>query len=344
VLVLNDYALRSGLARHARGDYPAHLLQGVVELQERFDLHLLREPRKKPSSRLARNLRTQLRGLLAALTADVVVSAGGYETVFLGLARHYLKRDRPGLVAIVHRPAPPGPAGRLLLAAYAGHDAMLCISPVAYDQLTRRRIPGARRVDWGVDLSFYPATPLPEDGPLEHRPVRIFSVGKTKRDHDVLVSAMAGVDAELVLYTDEPSAPTVPAPGNVTVHVAPAGREGISYAELKAEYARSHLVAVPLRQSRDLNGISSVVEAMASGRGVLCTRTDGLAVDPEKLGFGRCLPVGDEAAWHTAIAEAVSDRARLAEWGRRARSVAEADYDFARFAAELAWQVEAAKP
>ncbi|HEX6678605.1 MAG TPA: glycosyltransferase [Actinomycetes bacterium] len=341
VLVLNDHALRSGLSRHRRGDYPAHLLHGLVQLQARFDVALLREDgwaARLPRRRLPRNLSSQLRALLLARRHDVLVSGSGYETVLAAVARRLLGLRRPGLVAIVHRPPPPGAAGRLLRFAYAAHDALLCISPLAYAELSAGpRAGNLRRVDWGVDLDFYRPTPVPAGAP-----VRLLSVGKTKRDHDVLVRAMAGLPALLELYCDAASAPTVPPPPNVTVHVAPPGGESLSYAALRREYARCHLVAVALRRSDDLCGLSSVVEAMACGRGVLCTRTRGAAVDPEALGFGRSAPVGDAAAWRDLIAGAVRDPALLAAWGARAREVAESRYDLERFAAELAASIEAA--
>ncbi len=337
VLVLNDYALRSGLDRHRRGDYPAHLLHGLVQLQERFDVGLLPEGGLAARRRLGRNLATQIRALLAAWRYDVVVSGGGYETLLVAVARRALRLRRPGLVAIVHRPPPPGAAGRLVRFAYAAHDRLLCISPLAHAELAAGACADRlRRVDWGVDLDFYRATPVPGD-----TPVRLLAVGKTKRDHDVLVRAMAGLPARLTLYCDAASAPAAGVPPNVTVHVAPPGGESVTYADLLDEYERSHLVAVPLRQSDDLNGLSSVVEAMACGRGVLCTRTRGTAVDPEALGFGRCQPPGAADAWRDAIARAVRDPALLAAWGARAREVAESDFDLDRFAGELAASVEA---
>jgi glycosyltransferase involved in cell wall biosynthesis len=341
VLVLNDYALRQGLHRHRRGDYPAHLLYGLVQLRARFDVALLREDgwaARLPRRRLWRNLSTQVRALLAARRYDVLVSGSGYETLLAAVARRLLRLRRPGLVAIVHRPPPAGAVGRLVRFAYAAHHTLLCISPLAYAELAAgTRAGNVRRVDWGVDLDFYRPTPVPGEGP-----VRLLSVGKTKRDHDVLVRAMAGLPALLTLYCDAASAPDTPLPPNVTVHVAPPGGESVSYAALHREYARSHLVAVPLRRSNDLNGFSSVMEAMASGRGVLCTRTRGAAVDPEALGFGRCAPPGDAAGWRDLIAEVVRDPVLLAEWGERARKVAESDYDLERFVVEIAASIEAA--
>ena len=341
VLVLNDYALRSGLWRHRRGDYPEHLLYGLVRLQARFDVALLREDgwaARLPRRRLPRNLATQLRALLLAWRHDVLVSGSGYETLLAAAARRLLGLRRPGLVAIVHRPPPPGAAGWLLRFAYAAHQALLCISPLAYAALAAGRCAdNLRRVDWGVDLDFYRPTPLPDGAP-----VRLLSVGKTKRDHDVLVRAMAGLPALLSLYCDAASAPAVPPPPNVTVHVAPPGGESLSYAALQREYARSHLVVVALRRPDDLSGLSSVLEAMACGRGVLCTAPAPGAVDPEALGFGRCAPAGDAAAWRDLIAGAVRDPALLAAWGARAREVAESRYGLERFVGELAASIEAA--
>jgi glycosyltransferase involved in cell wall biosynthesis len=341
VLVLNDYALAAGLDRHRRGDYPGHLVHGLARLPGHFDIGLLREDAwaaRVGRHRVLRNLATQLRAAAVARRHDVLVSLGGYETLLAAILRRAFRRRRPGLVALVHRPVPVGAAGRLMRSAYAGHDLLLCISPLAYAQLSAGTVQTqVRRIPWGVDLDFYRPTELSDDTPL-----RVLSVGKTKRDHNVLVRAITGLPAELTLYCDAASAPTVPIPPNVRVHVAPRGGESIPYSSLGREYERSHVVAVPLRESDDLNGISSVLEAMASGRGVLCTRTRGSAIDVEGHGFGRALPPGDADAWRAALIEVVGDRALLAEWGARAVKIAESDYDLDRFVARLAAGIEAA--
>src|SRR4029077_18856004 len=65
--------------------------------------------------------------------------------------------------------------------------------------------------------------------------------------------------------------------------------------ELRDLYARSRFVVVPLCPSDTDNGVTVILEAMAMGRPVICSRTEG-QVDVIREGqTGLYVPIGDVA-------------------------------------------------
>ncbi|HEX6123398.1 MAG TPA: glycosyltransferase family 4 protein, partial [Ktedonobacterales bacterium] len=74
-----------------------------------------------------------------------------------------------------------------------------------------------------------------------------------------------------------------------------------SPSELRDVYARSRFVVVPLFPSLRDHGITSVFEAMAMGKAVICTQTDGLTGMVEDGVTGILVPPGNPDALRAAI-------------------------------------------
>jgi glycosyltransferase involved in cell wall biosynthesis len=126
---------------------------------------------------------------------------------------------------------------------------------------------------------------------------------------DLLVRAMEGIDAELVVVGDGPDDTLVRslAPPNVSF----AGR--VPRDELRALYARADVFVMP---SRSETWGMAMQEAAAVGLPLIATEAPGAAHDLIEEGVnGYRVPVDDVAALHEALVKAAADPA----WRERAR-------------------------
>jgi glycosyltransferase involved in cell wall biosynthesis len=123
---------------------------------------------------------------------------------------------------------------------------------------------------WLVDQKFW--------RPINGSTDMICAVGREMRDYSTLIEAIrdwnvpchiaAKVDAgkrdQWIADLDH----TRTLPPHVTIGAKP-------YAELRALYARSRFVVIPLYPTDTDNGVTAMTEAMAMGKAVICTRVAG---------------------------------------------------------------------
>jgi glycosyltransferase involved in cell wall biosynthesis len=101
--------------------------------------------------------------------------------------------------------------------------------------------------------------------------------------------------------------------------------------ELRDLYARSRFVVVPLQPSDTDNGVTVILEAMAMGKPVICSRTRG-QVDVIQEGVtGIYVPVGDAGALRKAILTLWNEPLRAQEMGRNARAYVERYHTLEKF-------------
>jgi glycosyltransferase involved in cell wall biosynthesis len=138
--------------------------------------------------------------------------------------------------------------------------------------VNRLGIPRSRLVElrWLVDQKFW----RPTNGSTD----MICAVGREMRDYSTLIEAVADWDVPCHIaakadvgkwdqwMTDlrDPRA----LPRHITV-----GSK--AYAELRALYARSRFVVIPLHPTDTDNGVTVMTEAMAMGKAVICSRVSG---------------------------------------------------------------------
>jgi glycosyltransferase involved in cell wall biosynthesis len=206
------------------------------------------------------------------------------------------------------------------LIARSGMDR-LCVPAPRQRQLAvvRWGMPTARLVDvgWPVDTSFW--HPMAGAGDM------ICSVGSEMRDYPTLLEALSTLDVpchiargvNLLNPTFMPDGEPMSAegrllPANVTVGAK-------SPVELRDLYARSRIVVIPLLPTDSDNGVTAVAEAMAMGRAIIATATEGRA---EVLRDGvNCLLVAprDPMALREAIVALWNDPDRCAQLGAAGR-------------------------
>jgi glycosyltransferase involved in cell wall biosynthesis len=127
-----------------------------------------------------------------------------------------------------------------------------------------------RFIPYYVDEKFW--RPLPAEQNL------ICSVGVEMRDYPTLIEAMrkldmrchiaAGASRGIIYDTVKAIYNCGPIPSNITV-----GK--LEPLELRNIYASSRFVVIPLLPSDSDNGLTSILEAMAMGKAVICSRTKG---------------------------------------------------------------------
>jgi glycosyltransferase involved in cell wall biosynthesis len=170
--------------------------------------------------------------------------------------------------------------------------------------------------------------------PMRRETDTICAAGMEMRDYPTLIRALDGLDIPCHLavgLTRGVLFDTVSAihrmgelPANITV-----GRK--KSAELRELYARSRFVVIPLRATDTDNGLTCMLEAMAMGKAVICSRTKG-QVDVMVDGVtGMFVPQGDPAALREAILKLWNDPALCDEMGRKARERLEAYHSIEQF-------------
>jgi glycosyltransferase involved in cell wall biosynthesis len=193
-----------------------------------------------------------------------------------------------------------------------------------------------------VDQIFYSARPADVD--------MICGVGAEMRDYTTLLEAVRGLGIRCHVAADHVRVPgrfrllndrRVPIGSlgagndpNITV-----GRMPLT--ALRDLYARSRFVVVPLLPSDTDNGVTVILEAMAMGKPVICSRTKG-QVDVIQEGVtGLYVPVGDAGALRKAIELLWNEPQRAEQMGRDARAFVERHHTLEKFTATTRSAAEA---
>jgi glycosyltransferase involved in cell wall biosynthesis len=111
--------------------------------------------------------------------------------------------------------------------------------------------------------------------------------------------------------------------------------------ELRNLYARSRFIVIPLLPSDADNGVTCILQAMAMGKPVICSRTRG-QVDVIQEGVtGLYVPPGDAAALRQAILSLWNDPQRAWQMGRDARAYIEKCHTLEMFTSTVRSAAEA---
>lgn len=156
-------------------------------------------------------------------------------------------------------------------------------------------------VPYWVDERFFAPAAIEQD--------MICAVGDSKRDYRTLLDALADQPTPCRIVTQATRQQDAVGDWGVTGQVlgnASSSLENViigaaSPSELRDVYARSRFVVVPLFPSLRDHGITSVFEAMAMGKAVICTQTDGLTGMVEDGVTGILVPPGNPDALRAAI-------------------------------------------
>ncbi len=199
-------------------------------------------------------------------------------------------------------------------------------------QIPRENIKLIKR---GTDQKFW--------RPISAETDRICSVGMEMRDYATLIDALKTLNISCHIATGTSRGQlfdTVKTlyeidciPGHVTV-----GSK--STTKLRELYAKSRFVVVPLLPTDTDNGITTILEAMAMGKPVICSRTEG-QIDVIQDGVtGIFVPPNDPIAMRKAILELWNDPEKCLQMGIEARKYIEENHTLEKFVDDIKKEIE----
>jgi glycosyltransferase involved in cell wall biosynthesis len=190
-----------------------------------------------------------------------------------------------------------------------------------------------RYTHYYVDQHFWRPMNVPTD--------MICAAGQEMRDYPTLFGALGGLDIRChvaagavrlsgTLFTSHKEAAAAAAiPPNITVGTVQ------PHTALRELYARSRFVVMPLVDTDADNGITVILEAMAMGKAVICSRTAGQTDTIQDGITGLFVPVGDVAAMRKAIEYLWNNPSIAEDMGRNGRKFIEDHYTLDQFVANV---------
>lgn len=332
------------LSRMQQGEFPSHFLYGACHLSSSgIDVVYHRSPSKE-MSRLKTALYTAWRVLTCREHIDAV-----YATHYKGLELLILLRAigifRKPIVVWHHQPIVTPKSklrewgGRLF---YRGMDRLIFFSQKLVDDSLHSPKANPKRMvvgHWGADLDFYDRMRNQEK---DARFVFI-ATGKEQRDQHTLIEAFNRTGLPLKLYIGINPDPTVPNPNLDAVRsYKPAAnidvREicGLLPYEIALDVAKAQCVAICCKHTRYTAGLTTVVEAMALGLPMVCSRNPQIPIDFDREGCGISVEYGDVEGWQRATSYLASHPDEARRMGERGRQIAEERFNDRQCASEVA--------
>jgi len=226
----------------------------------------------------------------------------------------------------------------LLRRLHGGIDRIILWSTVQYDFAVRELgIPPERIVllRWLVDTKFWRPLGAPAD--------MICSAGREMRDYATLIAAMRGWDVRCHIAANPGAGrrdrwmrevrENGPLPQNVTMG-------SMSFRELRDLYARSRFVVLPILPTDTDNGVTAMLEAMAMGKAVICSRVAGQRDVLRDGVSGIFVPPEDPRALRKAMEFLWTHPEECERMGRAGRQQVEELHAFDRWVADVRTVVE----
>lgn len=342
------------LRRMAEGEFPSHFLYGACHLADNgIDVVYHRSPHHE-LSRLKTALYTAWRVLTCREHYDAL-----YATHYKGLELVVLLRAlglfRKPIIVWHHQPIVKSKSRlRELLGRffYKGFDRLIFFSQKLVDDSLKAPKADPRKLvvgHWGADLAFYDKIKAElnseQPSPSHHNNISpsFIATGKEQRDQPTLIEAFNRTGRHLILYIGINPNPNVPNPNLEAVErCAPASNIdvvkicGLLPYEIAREVAKADCVVICCHRTRYTAGLTTVVEALALGLPIICSRNPQIPVDFDRLGCGISVEYGDVEGWQRAVEYIAThpDEARL--MGERGRALAEQIFNDERCAKEVA--------
>lgn len=343
IAVIHNYDLNHGWNNVRRGRCPDHLIYGINHFEKaghRVDVVPFSGTRTLfAADRLVRRARlTCFTGSLARQLPllriihqyDAVYAPCENQTSLLALLRRW-NLIRVPLIVLAHHP-PPGNRclrgfNRLLV---QGADAWPSISPrsaAEWQSLAPSKETVCPFVPWGPDVDFYPDY----TDPGEH----LFISGRSHRDHALMARVSSRVSIPCTVMCGHEHIASAYRSHSARTRIIGSHPLHWHFDDVTAAVRDALAVAIPLRRTDQLVGLSSLMDAMAMGRAVLMTFNPYVFPDIEEMGFGWWVRSGDEDGWVDAIHRVRADPARTREMGLRARDYVARHMNSRRFAESM---------
>lgn len=183
-----------------------------------------------------------------------------------------------------------------------------------------------------VDEEFFSPKRVTPDATV--RP-QVCAVGLERRDYETLLRAVENLDVHVVIAAASPWAKraegvaTPNIPNNVTV------RKFTQY-ELRQLYSDSCFMVMPLENVKFQAGVTAILEGMAMGKAVICSRVPGQTDVVVEGDNGRYVPPGDPVTLRAEIRRLLSDPEEAARLGANGRKLVENEMNLDLYVQRLA--------
>ncbi|MGE3326780.1 MAG: glycosyltransferase family 4 protein [Acidimicrobiia bacterium] len=314
------------------------------ELASSFDGELIDHAEARRRSGRLGKIIERFAGPNAVLAYVCWRSRKRYDTIFtdgeqVGIPLAALLRFTPGERAkhlmIVHILSVPKKAKLVSLLRLAGKIDLYFVYASAQKEFIERElgVPSDRVIltPFAVDTAFFRPQPRAETDDV---PV-ISAAGLEHRDYDTLIEAVRDLPVRLVIASGSPwskrtdHARSNNLPSNVEV-------TRFDLHGLRDLYQQSRFVVVPLKDVEFQAGITTILEAMAMARAVVCTRTPGQTDTIVHDVNGLYVPPSDIVAMRSAITSLLDDPTNADTLGASGRAWAIEHAHTPTYAANLA--------
>ena len=325
-----------------QGTFPSHFLYGALQLGD-YGIDVVWHHQKHTYKRLRDMLVATWKVLTCRKSYDVLYATHtlGVEPIILLRA---LKLYRHPIVVWHHQPIvkAKNPLREALARLfYRGIDHMIFFSDkLIQDSLLSKKADLKRMsmVHWGADLDYYsPLLASPKgEGPF-------ISTGKEMRDFETLVQAFHETGLPLTLFAEKNRQsyfePLLAGKKNIEVHY---GNRPIPH-EIAQYVAQSKCVCICCQKSNYTVGLTTVVEALALGLPILCTRNPQMPMDIEAEDCGFWIEPKDVEGWKEKLLYIASHPEEAKAMGKQSRALAEQYYNVEQCGKEVAKILKNAK-
>jgi glycosyltransferase involved in cell wall biosynthesis len=323
------------------GTFAGHFLYGATYLND-FGIEMIMHKHNPSPLHWKITLCTTWRILSCRKRYDVL-----YATSFRGLEiiifLHALGLYRHPIVLWHHQPIVTAKnviRERLARIFYHGIDKMIFFSQkIVKDSLLSKKSRPDKMyiVPWGADLDFYDR--VMKDNPIARRSGFI-STGKELRDMPTLIKAFNETGKKLDLYIREAAGNInyrnvlgrIKCEENVKIHFI----EGLIPNKISIEVNKAACIVICCLESNYTVGLTTVVEALALGIPLICSRNPQIPIDINREGCGISVEYGDVEGWIKAINFISDNPEKAAEMGKRGRQVAEREFNIKNCARQVA--------
>lgn len=334
------------LQKLANGEFPPHFLYGATKLKE-HGINVVWHDSKLGLSRWKMMIRNAWKILTCREKYDAV-----YATHYRGIEIIVLLRAlgifRKPIIIWHHQPIiTPKQKWRELLGRlfYRGFDHMFFFSQKLIDDSLRSKKARRERIHlghWGMDV--------PKER-LERRndggEILFISTGKEMRDMPTLIKAFNETGARLDIYINRQNGDVnyeqifqgLEIKGNIHLNFP----NGLKPYEISLKVELADCVVICCQETKYTVGLTTVVEALALGKPIICSRNPQIPVDVEKEKCGMAVDYYDVEGWKRAVNYIREHPEEAAEMGRRGLKLARTVFNDTRCAEEVAeviWQTQ----
>jgi glycosyltransferase involved in cell wall biosynthesis len=305
-----------------------------LRLEEEYDVRLLDWSQLGDDAR-QRSPRLSMAHTWAAMRtladSSAVLSDGEHLGLPLALAMRTLRRRTPHVVIAHHLTTRAKKVLFRVLQPEAAISRSLVHSARQLQRVQEElRVPHSmlELLRYGVDLKFWAPLPAAEEA-------LVVSLGREHRDFVTLAEACRHLRATVFVSGASAHSPNA---GRSRPPTWPANfvSSVLDYRSLRDLYARASVAVVPLLAADFQAGVTALLEAMAMGKAVVVTATEGLRHLVEHGVTGVTVPAEDTDALRDAVSALLDHPRERTRLGANARSAAEHAFGLDEYVAALA--------